>query len=296
MKVCGTCHKPFDPNTQSHAIDPDNVFHCEKCCNKLDMFDGWGLFMEYPGQWHIYPINEPDHLHDTKCPCNPIIDIENGVEIVTHNSFDGREIMDEVFEILNKPINMNQYRKKPVVITALKWDGSETRFQEIRAMGKDSRVTINKTQEGKLQIPTLEGTMTADLGDMIIKGVSGELYPCKPDIFEKSYESANESKDENLKTTGLTFGQALDALKAGKRVARVGWNGKAMFLVKAGGYSVELDKLRDGTHFTKDFLQAEGCTEFKIVPHIDMWAADKTYVSGWLASQTDMFAEDWMIL
>jgi hypothetical protein len=94
----------------------------------------------------------------------------------------------------------------------------------------------------------------------------------------------------------LNFGQAIEALKQGKRVAREGWNGKGMFLVIAGGYSVPLDKLREGTHFTKEFLQSEGCTEFKIVPHIDMWAADKTYVTGWLASQTDMLSEDWVIL
>lgn len=94
----------------------------------------------------------------------------------------------------------------------------------------------------------------------------------------------------------LNFGQALEALKQGKRVARKGWNGKGMFLVIEGGYSVPLDKVRERSHFTKEFLQSEGCTKFKIVPHIDMWAADKTYVTGWLASQTDMLSEDWVIL
>ena len=94
----------------------------------------------------------------------------------------------------------------------------------------------------------------------------------------------------------MNFGEALQALKEGKKVSRSGWNGKNMFLVQAGGYSVPLDKLRDGTHFTKEFLESEGCTEFKIVPHIDMWAADKTYVTGWLASQTDMQANDWGVL
>lgn len=45
---------------------------------------------------------------------------------------------------------------------------------------------------GKLKIKTLEGVMTADIGDYIIKGVNGEFYPCKPDIFEKTYEEVKE--------------------------------------------------------------------------------------------------------
>lgn len=94
----------------------------------------------------------------------------------------------------------------------------------------------------------------------------------------------------------MNFGEALQALKDGKKVQREGWNGKGMFLVKAGGYTVPLDKLREGTHFTKEFLESEGCTEFNIVPHIDMWSAQKTYVTGWLASQTDLMADDWQIV
>lgn len=94
----------------------------------------------------------------------------------------------------------------------------------------------------------------------------------------------------------MNFGEALQALKEGKKVQREGWNGKGMFLVQAGGYSVQLDKLREGTHFTKEFLESEGCSEFNIVPHIDMWSAQKTYVTGWLASQTDMFADDWQVV
>lgn len=94
----------------------------------------------------------------------------------------------------------------------------------------------------------------------------------------------------------MNFGEALQALNEGKKVSRSGWNGKGMFLVKAGGYSVPLDKLREGTHFTKEFLESHGCTSFDILPHIDMWTAQKNYVSGWLASQTDMFADDWGVV
>lgn len=184
-----------------------------------------------------------------------------------------------------------KYTKKPVTITALEWNGEEDRFQEIRAMGKDSRVTINRTPEGKIEIPTLEGVMTADQGDMVIRGIQGELYPCKPDIFEKSYVSAEESK-----TTGLDFGEAILALKAGFKVARAGWNGKNMFLLLNGGYSVEREKARPDNHIDQKFLEAEGCESLDILPHIDMWTAQKNLCVGWLASQTDMLAEDWMII
>jgi hypothetical protein len=94
----------------------------------------------------------------------------------------------------------------------------------------------------------------------------------------------------------MNFGQALEALKENKKVARSGWNGKGMFLVKAGGYSVQKDKLRPDSHFTAEFLESQGVETFDIVPHIDMWTDQKNYVSGWLASQTDMFAEDWDIV
>lgn len=94
----------------------------------------------------------------------------------------------------------------------------------------------------------------------------------------------------------LNFGQAIEALKQGKAVAREGWNGKGMFLILAGGYSVPKDKLRPNTKIDASFLESRGVEEMKIVPHIDMWTAQNTYVSGWLASQTDMLAEDWQIV
>jgi hypothetical protein len=82
-----------------------------------------------------------------------------------------------------------KYRKKPVVISALQFTGhndSEV-LAFVRAGGdardpEDNRPTI--------VIETLEGDMTAEVGDWIIRGVAGEFYPCKPDIFEATYEPA----------------------------------------------------------------------------------------------------------
>lgn len=56
----------------------------------------------------------------------------------------------------------------------------------------DGSETITVIKPERLEIETLEGTMTADVGDWIIKGVNGEFYPCKPDIFEKTYDLKDE--------------------------------------------------------------------------------------------------------
>lgn len=79
-----------------------------------------------------------------------------------------------------------KYRKKPIVIDAIKWDGTNVlvwidQFPESRHF-----LQIENAQE--ITIKTLEGNMTARQGDYIIRGIKGELYPCKADIFEATYE------------------------------------------------------------------------------------------------------------
>jgi hypothetical protein len=96
--------------------------------------------------------------------------------------------------------------------------------------------------------------------------------------------------------TNQNFGQAIEALKQGKRVAREGWNGKDMFLILNGGYSVEKEKSRPDNHINEEFLESQGQTHLHIGKHIDMWTAQKNLCVGWLASQTDMLSEDWCIL
>jgi hypothetical protein len=79
---------------------------------------------------------------------------------------------------------IEKFVKKPIVIEAIKYDG--TNEKEIYAFMGD---TVLSNEQGLL-IPTLEGTMVAYVGDYIIKGIKGEYYPCKPDIFENSYDKA----------------------------------------------------------------------------------------------------------
>lgn len=87
---------------------------------------------------------------------------------------------------------MGRYRKKPVVIEAHQWNPSErpTSLPDWlwNVIGMTPELFNENT--GELSIRTLEGTMTARPGDWIIKGVKGEFYPCKPDIFEATYEPA----------------------------------------------------------------------------------------------------------
>ena len=78
---------------------------------------------------------------------------------------------------------MPKFRKKPIVIEAVRWQGANA--LEMFAFCPTSRFG---DYPAVLEIPTLEGIMTARLGDWIIKGVKGEFYPCKPDIFKLTYE------------------------------------------------------------------------------------------------------------
>lgn len=96
--------------------------------------------------------------------------------------------------------------------------------------------------------------------------------------------------------TGLNFGQAIEALKDGKLVSRAGWNGKDMFLLMNGDYSVPRAQCRPDNAINSAFLEAQGCEELVIQPHIDMWTAQKTLCVGWLASQMDVNATDWCIV
>lgn len=85
---------------------------------------------------------------------------------------------------------IKKYRKKPVVIEAIKFVDDAAVITKISGWVGDE-IRIDYGQEPPiLKIATLEGMMQAMPGDYIIKGVNGEFYPCKPDIFEKTYEGA----------------------------------------------------------------------------------------------------------
>lgn len=99
-----------------------------------------------------------------------------------------------------------------------------------------------------------------------------------------------------IRNRGLTFGAALEALKHGRRVARAGWNGKGMWLARqAPGTYAAQSELFDNVPVVRRYAELEtASTSVDVAATIVMRAADGSFVFGWLASQTDMDASDWV--
>lgn len=97
----------------------------------------------------------------------------------------------------------------------------------------------------------------------------------------------------------MNFGQAIEALKEGKLVQRIGWNGKGMFIFQRPSDELPIDfiidKVKSLPQSLKDYYK--GCDNLgetvNFTAYLCMKAADGTIVNGWLASQTDMLSEDW---
>ena len=107
------------------------------------------------------------------------------------------------------------------------------------------------------------------------------------DVFERAYRPS----------TGLDFGDAIRALKEGYRVSRAGWNGKDMWLALSG--SLEGRRIPAASFWSKHNAEYAAQTvdgSANVLPCITMKTADGSILMGWLASQTDMLAEDWVAL
>lgn len=84
-----------------------------------------------------------------------------------------------------------KFRKKPIVVEAMQY--TDEQVNEIVAwVGGARAMRVNWENDAALEIVTLEGVMTASLNDWIIKGIKGEFYPCKSDIFEATYEEVSD--------------------------------------------------------------------------------------------------------
>ena len=92
-----------------------------------------------------------------------------------------------------------KYRKKPVIIEAFKWNGishDDKNYPYWINEAFNNFVLLIDAHSKKLYVSTLEGRMYVNVGDYIIKGIEGELYACKPDIFEKTYELVGENNEQ----------------------------------------------------------------------------------------------------
>ncbi len=88
-----------------------------------------------------------------------------------------------------------KFRKKPVVIEAIQYTSDDI-SPMLNAWGPSfGRAVIEQVAESYLVIHTLEGNHFASFGDWIIKGIAGEFYPCKNEIFQKTYEAVSETKE-----------------------------------------------------------------------------------------------------
>lgn len=81
-----------------------------------------------------------------------------------------------------------KYRKNSIVVEAIQWDGTTESKYELFNWGNRSNFTPMRLKGDKVEIDTLKGTITASIGDFIVKGVNGEFYLCKPSIFKETHE------------------------------------------------------------------------------------------------------------
>ena len=189
---------------------------------------------------------------------------------------------------------MNRYVKKPIAIEAVKWKGFNN--DEIKDFAGDS-VKIEVIREGDADngippsvdcsIETLEGVMKANVGDYIIKGVNGEFYPCKQDIFEKTYYKADDS-------SVMCFGDAIEVLKQGGTVRRSGWNGKGLMVFKQVPAHIDSDiipKMQSLPQSAKDLiLKSKGFIDY--TSQCLIYNENTGRADSWVPSISDVFAED----
>lgn len=194
-----------------------------------------------------------------------------------------------------------KYRKKSVVIEAIRLTADNfdvvcdfmgrTPVQKHNPdFGIDENGNTNEHYLG-VYIETLEGKMLANNGDYIIKGVNGEFYPCKSDIFEKKYD-----KVDDLSVMG--FGDAIEVLKQGGTVRRSGWNGKGLMVFKQVPAHIESDiipKMQSLPQSAKDLiLKGKGFVDY--TSQCLIYNENTGRADSWVPSISDVFAEDWEIV
>lgn len=126
-----------------------------------------------------------------------------------------------------------KYRKRPVEVQAIQWFDTPESTKEVAEFKPDGVAFVETKPDGRrrLQIPTLEGTMEATPGDWIIKGIQGEIYPCKPEIFHATYEPASKqmtdldlpplSRVNGNYWKAMCFDYAREVANANKGIARL---------------------------------------------------------------------------
>jgi hypothetical protein len=124
-----------------------------------------------------------------------------------------------------------------------------------------------------------------DGGDSNHPDHKGYISWSPEEVFHNAYKVSGE----------MSFGMAIEAAKRGYKIARSGWNGKGMWVIYNPGSNGETHSMFDGSVYKK-----HGVDECEILPHFDMYTVNssgrRAMLPGWLASQSDIDANDWMIV
>ena len=170
------------------------------------------------------------------------------------------------------------YRKKPVVIKAVVWTGSNN--DEIAVFtngaGKFTREVEIYGIDYRLYIETLEGTMEANIGDYIIRGINGEFYPCKPDIFKITYEEVEPGYiDEEVEHGYIVVETALFFSKESSKYA-------------TDNEDYNLDFVRIQLMYLKSLLKSRGFLFLnEVAASLGIGLTPKGQTHGWLQSNDD---------
>jgi hypothetical protein len=176
-------------------------------------------------------------------------------------------------------------RKKPVMIECFRFVGGSVEpgwpkgWLEAKHSFSEDRTEV--------YIETLEGRLIGSIGDIIIRGVAGEFYPCKPSIFAATYEEEDPVRCESLPSS-FNFGGALLLMKAGKKIRRAGWNAGGQYVVFMPGYP-------EGVPANKVTAAAHGIPEgtlIKVRPYMVLHTAQGD-LAMWAPSGSDALADDW---
>ena len=160
---------------------------------------------------------------------------------------------------------VKDYMKKKIAVQAMVWTGDNP--EDLKQFMEDQGYYFNDEDCG-LYIETLEGDHKANTGDYIIKGVKGEFYPCKPDIFEMSYEEVTQKQaigyinDEWKRNRN--FSTALDWLKQGAKTTRKEWKEMETYIY--------YDEKTENTIYTNGLTETE-----------------------WIPTSSDILENDWEI-
>ena len=189
-----------------------------------------------------------------------------------------------------------KYVKKPVIVESMRFGiGTDELIKLQDWMDADLVIDFNEKDNPKLKIKTLEGVMEASVGDYIIKGIRGEFYPCKPDIFEATYST--------VELDSMSFGMAVDKMKMGHMVARRGWNGKNLFVFMQVPATIGKDivpKMQSLPPSVKAKFQERfdnAAAQIDAIYYDNQLAIvnESNLINGWSPSVSDALATDWYV-